>query len=82
METDPALAPLERRIRLLQDAEEIENLISMYGYYLDKQQWDLLTGLFVEDSTTEISQRGIYIGKRGLRRAWELLGPHLRPPRQ
>jgi len=75
METDPALAMLERRIRLLQDAEEIENLISMYGYYLDKQQWDLLTDLFVEDSTTEISQRGIYVGKKGLRRAWELFGP-------
>jgi hypothetical protein len=75
METDPALATLERRIRLLQDAEEIENLISMYGYYLDKQQWDLLTDLFVEDSTTEISQRGIYVGKKGLRRAWELFGP-------
>jgi hypothetical protein len=75
IETVPALAPLERRIRLLQDAEEIENLISMYGYYLDKQQWDLLTDLFVEDSTTEISQRGIYVGKKGLRRAWELFGP-------
>ncbi len=75
METDPALATLERRIRLLQDIEEIENLISMYGYYLDKQQWDLLTDLFVEDSTTEISQRGIYVGKKGLRRAWELFGP-------
>jgi hypothetical protein len=75
IETDPALATLERRIRLLQDAEEIENLISMYGYYLDKQQWDLLTDLFVEDSTTEISQRGIYVGKKGLRRAWELFGP-------
>ena len=38
----------------------------MYGYYLDKQQWDLLTDLFVEDSTMEISQRGIYIGKKSV----------------
>ena len=36
----------------------------MYGYYLDKQQWDLLTDLFVEDSTMEISQRGIYVGRK------------------
>jgi hypothetical protein len=75
IETDPAIAALAGRIRLLQDTEEIENLISMYGYYLDKQQWDLLTDLFVEDSTMEISQRGIYIGKKGVRRAWELFGP-------
>jgi hypothetical protein len=47
----------------------------MYGYYLDKQQWDLLTDLFVEDSTMEISQRGIYIGRKSIRRAWELFGP-------
>ncbi len=75
IDKDPAIAALARRIRLLQDREEIENLISMYGYYLDKQQWDLLTDLFVEDSTMEISQRGIYIGKKGVRRAWELFGP-------
>jgi hypothetical protein len=75
METDPVIAALARRIRLLRDAEEIENLISIYGYYLDKQQWNLLTDLFIEDSTMEISQRGIYIGRKGVRRAWELFGP-------
>jgi hypothetical protein len=75
METDPALATLARRIRLLQDIEEIENLISMYGYYLDKQQWNLLTDLFVEDSAMEISQRGIYVGRKSVMRAWELFGP-------
>ena len=75
METDPVLAALAHRIKLLQDMEEIENLISMYGYYLDKQQWDLLTDLFVEDSTMEIAQRGIYIGRKSLTRAWELFGP-------
>ena len=74
-ETDPMVAALVHRARLLQDMDEIENLISMYGYYLDKQQWDLLTDLFVEDSMMEISQRGIYIGKRSVKRAWELFGP-------
>jgi hypothetical protein len=72
---NPAIAALARRILLLQDADAIENLISMYGYYLDKQQWDLLTDLFAEDATMEISQRGIYVGKKGARRAWELFGP-------
>ncbi len=75
MDTDPTIAALAHRIRLLQDVEEIENLISMYGYYLDKQQWNLLTDLFVDDSTMEISQRGIYVGRKGVRRAWDLFGP-------
>ncbi len=75
IETDAALEAMARRIRSLQDIEEIENLVSMYGYYLDKQQWAQLTDLFVEDSTMEISQRGIYVGKKGVRRAWELFGP-------
>jgi hypothetical protein len=72
---DPAISALAHRIGLLQDGQEIENLISMYGYYLDKQQWDLLTDLFAEDATMEISQRGIYVGKKSIRRAWELFGP-------
>jgi hypothetical protein len=75
METDPALAAVAHRIRILQDMGEIENLISMYGYYLDKQQWNLLTDLFVEDSAMEISQRGIYVGRKNIMRAWKLFGP-------
>jgi hypothetical protein len=75
LETDPAIATLGRRIGVLQDTEEIETLISMYGYYLDKQQWNLLTDLFAEDSTMEIAQRGIYIGRKSIMRAWELFGP-------
>ena len=33
------------------------------------------TELFAEDSTMEISQRGVYFGKKGVRRAIELFGP-------
>jgi hypothetical protein len=79
---DPAVAAaqavivqLQRRVQLLHDRDQIENMVSMYGYYLDKQQWDLLTDLFAEDSTMEISQRGVYLGKKGVRRALELFGP-------
>lgn len=73
--SSPALAQLQRRARLLRDTDEIENLVSMYGYYLDKQQWDAFTELFAADSTMEISQRGVYIGKQSVRRALELFGP-------
>ncbi len=70
-----AIAQLHHRIQLLHDRDAIENVVSMYGYYLDKQQWDLLTDLFSEDSTMEISQRGVYVGHEGVRRALELFGP-------
>jgi ketosteroid isomerase-like protein len=76
---DPALAPsiqaLERRLLLLHDVAQIENLVSAYGYYLDKQQWDALAGLFAEDATMEVSQRGVYVGRASIRRALELFGP-------
>jgi hypothetical protein len=82
LDSDPSVAALQkavgqlqRRVRHLRDIDEIENLVSMYGYYLDKQQWDLFTDLFAEDSSMEISQRGVYVGKKGVRRALELFGP-------
>lgn len=70
-----AVSDLARRVQNVRDTDEIENLVSMYGYYLDKQQWDLFTELFSENSQMEISQRGIYYGKKGVRRAVELFGP-------
>lgn len=70
-----ALAALEQRVLLLHDAAQIENLVSAYGYYLDKQQWDALARLFSEDATMEISQRGVYVGRRSIRKALELFGP-------
>jgi SnoaL-like protein len=81
-DSDPALAALQsaisqlhRRIQALHDRDEVENLVSMYGYYLDKQQWDLLTDLFTEDGTMEIAQRGVYVGHKSIRGALELFGP-------
>ena len=70
-----ATAQLQRRIQTLHDRDAIENLVSMYGYYLDKQQWDPLTDLFATDSTMEISQRGVYYGHKSIRKALELFGP-------
>jgi SnoaL-like domain len=80
--SDPALAGLQatvdrlaRRIARLQDRDQIENLISIYGYYLDKREWDSLADLFAEDGSMEISLRGIYVGRPSIRRALVLFGP-------
>ncbi len=75
VQLEATAAALQRRITLLNDQEQIENLISIYGYYLDKREWDELADLWADDGTMEISQRGIYIGKKSIRRALELFGP-------
>ena len=79
---DPAVADLQatvdalaRRVERLKDVEQIEKLVSVYGYYLDKQQWTDFVGLFSADGTMEISQRGVYVGPASIRRAVELFGP-------
>ncbi len=69
------VAQLQQRIVRLQDTDQIENLISIYGYYLDKRQWDQLADLFADDGSMEISLRGIYVGKKSIRKALELFGP-------
>jgi hypothetical protein len=70
-----AAAIVARELQRLSDLREIENLISAYGYYLDKQVWDRFVELFADDATMEISQRGIYVGRRRIREALELFGP-------
>jgi len=63
---------LEQRLRALEDREAIENLISIYGYYLDKALWDQVADLFTEDGEIEISRRGVYQGKARIRASLDL----------
>ena len=70
-----SLTQLQKRIQKLRDVDALENLVSMYGYYLDKQQWDKLTDLFTADGSIEISRRGVYVGKASIRKSLELYGP-------
>ena len=74
-ELESSVAALSTRVERLKDVDAIENLVSAYGYYLDKQQWDDFVELFSEDSTMEISQRGVYVGKASIRKAMLLFGP-------
>jgi hypothetical protein len=68
------LESLERRVTALQDVEELENLNSIYGYYLAHNQWDSLADLFTEDGIIEIAMRGQYVGKPSVRRNLDLYG--------
>jgi len=79
---DPAIAALQttaaelgRRIGRLDDVNAVERLVGVYGYYLDKQQWNDLANIFAPNGTMEISLRGVYVGRPSIRRALELFGP-------
>jgi hypothetical protein len=69
-----AAAVLLHRATLLRDAQQIENLQRIYGYYLDRALWDQVADLFAGDATIELGQRGVYAGKRRIREFLNLLG--------
>ncbi|HVY80137.1 MAG TPA: nuclear transport factor 2 family protein, partial [Steroidobacteraceae bacterium] len=69
------LADLAQRAALLKDAQEVENLQRIYGYYLDRNMWDQVADLFAEDGTIEWAQQGVYVGKPRVRAFLDLLGP-------
>ncbi len=68
------LASLDKRIGLLQDADAVERLHTIYGYYLAHNKWDELAGIFTSDGTIEIALRGVYKGRDSVRRNLNLYG--------
>ncbi len=67
-------AELAHRAMLLRDAQEVENLQRIYGFYVDRAMWDQVADLFADDGTIEMGQRGVYVGKRRIRQFLSLLG--------
>ncbi|MES2624770.1 MAG: nuclear transport factor 2 family protein [Pseudomonadota bacterium] len=68
------LTGMEKQVGLLQDADAVERLHTIYGYYLAHNQWDEMAGIFAEDGTIEIALRGVYKGRAGVRRNLDLYG--------
>ncbi|HXC60079.1 MAG TPA: nuclear transport factor 2 family protein [Steroidobacteraceae bacterium] len=66
---------LALRAQRLRDEQNIENLQRIYGYYLDRAQWDQLADLFADDGTIELAQQGVYVGKKHVRAFLGTLGP-------
>ena len=54
--------------------EQLERLNAIYGYYLARNQWDDLAGIFSRDGTIEIAMRGVYEGPASVRRNLNLYG--------
>lgn len=62
------------RLQRLNDVNDVERLQHVYGYYLDKQQWDDLAALSADDAVIEIAQRGVYSGRQRVRDNLNLYG--------
>ncbi len=61
------VAAAESQIGRVKDYYEIDNLVSAYGYYLDKNLWNDLADLFADGGSIELAQRGVYIGRERVR---------------
>jgi acetyl esterase/lipase len=61
------VAETEARVGRVKDFDEIANLVSAYGYYLDKNLWNDLANLFSANGSMELAQRGRYIGRERVR---------------
>ena len=58
----------EKRLQRLEDEAAIVRLQNAYGYYVDKRLWNQVIDLFSDAASVEISHRGVYVGKAGVRR--------------
>ncbi len=69
------LRSLAARTERLADEQSLENMLRMYGYYLDRGRWDQAADLFAADGTFEIGQAGVYVGPARIRAYLGLEGP-------
>jgi hypothetical protein len=69
------LAAYRERVERLEDAERIENLQALCGYFFDKGLWDDAADCFTADASFEFGQRGVYVGKPRIRRSLLLFAP-------
>jgi hypothetical protein len=66
---------LEQRISVMNAEDEIRNLQASYGYYVDRRMWDDVVDLFAGDSAYEVGGVGVFVGRAGVRKAMERMGP-------
>jgi hypothetical protein len=69
------VAALRVQAQRADDYISILNLQSIYGYYVDKSQWDQAADLFAKEATLEIAGRGLFTGQERIRQYLNELGP-------
>jgi len=68
------LVSLAKKVSLLNDEIDVQNLQRSYGYYVDKCMWDEVSDLFADNATLEIGGRGVFVGKPRVREYMHFLG--------
>jgi len=66
--TSGANPSLAERVQRIEDENAIVRLQNIYGYYVDKRLFDQVVDLFADSGSVEISHRGVYTGKAGVKR--------------
>lgn len=72
---EEAIAAAEARLERLRDIDDIENVSSAYGHYVDKSMQDDVADLFAADGVVEILGRGVFLGQDRVRTYMHNLGP-------
>ena len=72
--TQQVFSQLTQRLDLLEAAQAVERLQNIYGYYVDKWQWNQAAALFAANGTSEVAQRGVYVGRKRIRQSFDLYG--------
>jgi hypothetical protein len=68
-EMEARIIELEKKVRTLQDLEEIKRLQRAYGYYLEHWMYEEVIDCFADSPDTVLNLIvGIYLGKEGVRR--------------
>jgi hypothetical protein len=63
------LQEMEKRLQVVEDIQQIDRLEKIYGYYLDNGQNGKIVDLFSDNAeSVEISDRGVFKGKEGVRK--------------
>lgn len=63
------LEEMGKRLQVVEDTQQIDKLEKIYGYYLDNGQNGKIVDLFSDNAeSVEISDRGVFKGKEGVRK--------------
>jgi hypothetical protein len=65
---------------LLEDANAVEKLQRIYGFYTDKQLWTQAADLFAANGSIEVGGRGVYVGKDRVLAFLKTNGPEFPQP--
>lgn len=61
------ISKLKHETQQSSDYVDLINLQAIYGYYVDKAQWEDAAALFAHDATLEIAGRGVFSGQDSIR---------------